>query len=162
MTLREPLQNSFSLGGYFEYYSSSVLWIGGAEQQSCFHRAVYQLNGAVVVQAQTRGGISDADGHARRRPCHLKQQLMLLRVQTDSIRRLLAELQEPAQLISKLGKDLQEVAIGAILVHPFLFSYIVSRHICFVHDRLRRRIKWKEVSRDSKGLIKGLRGSTLK
>ena len=106
MTLRESLQNSFSLRGYFKYYAPAILGIGSAEQQSFFHRAIDQLNGAVVVQAQTRGGIDDADGHARRRPCHLKHQLMLLRVQPDSICRLLAELQEAAQLISKLGKDL--------------------------------------------------------
>ena len=83
---------------------------------------------------------------------------MLLRVQTDSIRRLLAELQEPAQLIPKLGEDLQKLAIGPILVQLFRLTYIVSRYI----DLYKMDKRERKIPRKLTGLIKGLGGAKLK
>jgi hypothetical protein len=54
---------------------------------------------------------------------------MLLGVQIDLIRGLLAESEKASQLISKFSKGLQQTPVHVVSIHRCFHNYIVSRHI---------------------------------
>src|SRR5579862_431018 len=62
---------------------------------------VDELDGAVVAKLQTVGQRPDRRGGAVRHAAHREQELVLLRLQTHVACRLLAEVQETAQLVAK-------------------------------------------------------------
>ena len=74
------LQNPPAFGSGAKDDAAAVLRIVTAEEQTLRHGTIYQLNRAVVTKGEALGGISDGRPGARGRPCHLEQQLMLLRM----------------------------------------------------------------------------------
>src|SRR5258708_21247190 len=106
MILSQLFQNPLTFYGNFKYHSTAVLEIRAADKQALGHGAGYQLNRAVMAKAQPFRGISNGYLCVLWRPCHLKQQLMLLGMQVNLIRSLLAESQKASQLISKFSQNL--------------------------------------------------------
>jgi hypothetical protein len=69
-----------------------------------------------MAETKPLGCIGNADRKAPWCPGHLKQELMLLGMQIDSMRHPLAELQEASQLESKVREGLEQVSLGWIPV----------------------------------------------
>src|SRR5262249_19095680 len=74
-----------------------------ADEPSRF-RPVDELDHAVVPEVQPVCERSDRRGPAPGQPLHAEEQLMLLRLEARRPRRLLAEAEEPAQLVAELGE----------------------------------------------------------
>jgi hypothetical protein len=64
---------------------------------------VYQLYGAVVVNEQSRGNLSNRRFDVFRQAMHRKQQLMLLRLNAVFFRGHFAEMKKPPDLPPELG-----------------------------------------------------------
>src|SRR5579862_8571828 len=82
MLTRQPIQDVLAFARHTELDAPLVGRIFNPLQKTLAFTAINQLDGAVVLESKPRRSICDCDRGIARSAGHLKQQLMLLRLQT--------------------------------------------------------------------------------
>src|SRR5215472_11016899 len=78
--------------------------VAGALYQSALHQPVRQSNGAMMLDQQDSGQVSNGRAAGAIECPHGQEELVLLRLQSLGLRRLLAELQKTADLETEIGE----------------------------------------------------------
>ncbi len=123
----QPPQKLFAPVRDMQYHAAPVVGVCFAGQESFTYRAVDKLDRAVVLQPHALGGIRDGHGHPFRRAGHLQQKLVLLRLQSYLEGCAFAEMQEPAELITKVSQG-PEKRIRTSGRNGVIHIYIVTRY----------------------------------
>jgi hypothetical protein len=97
------LQNSLSPRRKFHVHFAPVFVAPGSLNESSLGQPVHELNCAVVLELEALSEIRDVGARRFTSPLHGKHQLMVLRLQTCFAGHFLAEAQETADLVAKLG-----------------------------------------------------------
>ena len=83
---------------------AAIPGVPSPSDQAAVDQAVDELDGAVVTELEPLGDLADGRDPARREPLHGEEQLVLLGLEPGRPRRLLAEVQEAADLVPELGE----------------------------------------------------------
>lgn len=101
-----------TLRGELEHHVPAIVLVVGSPYQTCQLATFAELYYGVVSQAHHLGDVGDGDEGVVWSAGDLQHKLVLLRLEAGCGGGLLAELQEPANLRSKFGQQLNLVAIG--------------------------------------------------
>jgi len=106
MARSELFQFRLSARRQMDEHLPPVRWRTGAGDQTALCQPVYQFACAVVLKLQPFGENPDARLLSRLdNTLDREQQLMLLRLDPGSSRRLFAEVEKPPDLVAKLGQS---------------------------------------------------------
>jgi hypothetical protein len=127
MIAGEAIENLTAFARDAEDDDSLVVGIGGAGEQTFVLGAVNELDDAVVLQAETGGGVGNAYGRCFGRSGDLQEELMLLRLKSSGKGGTLGEMKKAAQLKAEIGEGVEQVCLGSGGGKAHI--YIVSRYI---------------------------------
>lgn len=122
---RERLEHFPSFGCKHQNDTSSVGAVLPADQQASFFTSIAKFHDSVVAKAKALGRISDSRNYFRGRPGDLKQELMLLRLQANLLRRHLTEMKKRAELVPKLGERLKSRGFSFLSHHPEVYRITI-------------------------------------
>jgi hypothetical protein len=126
MIAGESIENLTAFARNAQDDDSLVVGIGGAGEQTFVLRTVNEFDYAVVLQAETRGGIGNAYGGCFGRSGDLQEELMLLRLKSSGKGGTLGEMKKTAQLKAEVSECAEQVRFGGGWGETHI--YIVSRH----------------------------------
>src|ERR1700722_12739422 len=102
----ELFKELLSFGGEGnEDFAAIVLGAGPADKAACFE-AIHQFDGAMVADFHAAGEFTDARTHPIRYAFNGQHKLVLDVVHAGRLHGLFTEMEEPADLMAKLGKRL--------------------------------------------------------
>jgi hypothetical protein len=127
MVQREMPQNPLALGREFHAHLSPVLVSAGLLDEAPLHQPVHQFDGAMVLELKALGQIGDGRPWVAAHTLHREHQLMVLRLDSGLPGRILAEVQETADLVTEFRQGL--VVPGLKSSHRWKLNNIVSRYI---------------------------------
>ncbi len=118
-------------GGEPQQHTTAVGWILRPPQPSLALRPVDKFDHAVVAQAEAAGRVGDGGCRARGRTRYLQQELVLLGLQADCLRRALAKLQEAPQFEAEISEGGEQVVwdgrVGSRAHIYIVLRYVVGR-----------------------------------
>jgi hypothetical protein len=100
----KPTENARALARDAKKRAALVDAVDVAREKTFALRAINKLDSAVVLEAETLGGVGDGDLGASGRAGYLEKKLMLLRLQSCGGGGEFTEVKEAAQLMAKLGE----------------------------------------------------------
>ena len=106
MCRRQLGQTIVGAFGQLQQHAAMVILVLIPCHQSCLAKAVDQLDGAVMTNAQALRQIANRHRSAARESLDCKQRLMLARRQAGVFRLDLAEFEEAADQVAKFGQPL--------------------------------------------------------
>ena len=104
MVQRELAEHRLSPRREFDEDLASVDECAAPPHEPPLRQAVDQLDGAVVVHLEPLGQLADRRVPAPREALHGEQELVVLGLEAGGTGRLLAESEEPADLVAELGQ----------------------------------------------------------
>jgi hypothetical protein len=102
----QSIEDLPSFGSQFQYDPAPVVFILLPRYEPRFFASLTEFDDGIVTEAEPLGSVTDRSQHSIWSTGHLKKQLMLLRLEIESRRRLLAEMKKESQLMSEIGKEL--------------------------------------------------------
>jgi hypothetical protein len=93
-------------GSQFQYDPAPVVFILLPRYEPSFFTSFTEFDDGIVTEAEPLGSVTNRSQHSIWSTGHLKKQLMLLWLEIESRRRLLAEMKKQSQLMSEISKEL--------------------------------------------------------
>ena len=125
MLEREFSQYLLSSQGEVDEHAPLISLIAAALNETALYKAIYQLNRAVMLKLESLGQFPYRRLPSLRQTLQGQQQLVLLRLYASRTGRLLAKVQEAANLVAEFGQRLVFLKRN-VSIHNFY--YIVLRH----------------------------------
>ena len=105
MVQRQLAQHSLAARRQVNQHLAVVLRAAASPCQASLLQPVKKLHGAVMLNLEPLGQVADRGWRSTGQPLHGQQQLVLLRLESRGASRLLAEMQEPPDLMTELGQS---------------------------------------------------------